>query len=116
MLALLLALMLSAGARGGERFFDGVEDLPVMPGLAEIAAEGMTFESGDGRIVERAASGRVDRDQVLRFYAAALPQLGWRPRGRATYLREGERLRIEFYGGGRQPEREILVRFLISPG
>jgi hypothetical protein len=36
--------------------------------------------------------------------------------GRATYLREGERLRIEFYGGGRQPEREILVRFLISPG
>jgi hypothetical protein len=118
-LALCLAALLLAatmpGARAGEAFFQGLDDLPLMPGLAERVAEHATFDTPAGRIVARGADGPVSRDAVLRFYAETLPQLGWQPAAGGIYTRNGEKLQIEF---PRRPAgaRGLGVRILITPG
>ena len=67
-------------------------------------------ERGDARLEGSAPS----RDAVLRFYGETLPQLGWRPVGGDAFLRNGEKLQIEF--PRRPPGRGLGVRILITPG
>src|SRR3546814_7081615 len=55
----------------------GVEDLPLMPGLAEIADAATVFDAPQGRIVESYAAGTVAAAEIRSFYAQTLPQLGW---------------------------------------
>ena len=107
--------LLTAAAAAGEpvAFVSGIEDLPLMPGLVEVAEAGLVFDAPGGRIVEAYASGAVDRDAVLRFYAETLPQLGWQRLGAARFRREGETLDVEFSGAaGAAP---LTVRFALSP-
>ena len=112
--AVCLAALLLGEARAADSFFDGIEDLPLMPGLSETARERTTFDTPTGRIVARGAEGAVTRDAVLRFYGETLPQLGWRPVGGDAFLRNGEKLQIEF---PRRPSGRVLgVRILITPG
>ena len=113
-LALALALALVAGGvRAGDGAFLGsIEDLPLMPGLEEAVEEGMVFESPSGRIAEAYASGAVSRERVRAFYAATLPQLGWRREGAGRYRREGEILDIEFDDGA---PSILRVRFAVAP-
>ncbi len=92
-------------------FVSGVEDLPLMPGLSELAEGRMVFDTPSGRIVESYASGEATRSQVLEFYAATLPQLGWRRDGPAAFSREGEILKLEFPSGG----QGLTVLFSLSP-
>ena len=75
----LLAGVAATGA--AERFFAGIEDLPVMPGLEQMRDAGVSFDKPEGRIVEVAASGKVSRRAVAEFYRAVLPRLGWRAAG-----------------------------------
>ncbi|MBL8700933.1 MAG: hypothetical protein JNK67_21335 [Alphaproteobacteria bacterium] len=113
-LAPLLALLVlgcAAGEAQGD-FLAGLEDLPLMPGLSEAPSGRTTFETPDGRIVERNAAGSVTRAAVLRFYAETLPQLGWQPAGEGQFTRGSERLRLDFAGGA----EPLVVRFLITPG
>tara|TARA_B100000315_G_scaffold71058_1_gene64780 strand:+ start:99 stop:530 length:432 start_codon:yes stop_codon:yes gene_type:complete len=104
----------AAGEGGG--FLSGMEDLPLMPRLNESADGGMVFDTPAGRIVEAFASGAVTRAQVLAFYAATLPQLGWTMEEAARYSREGEILRLEFTEN--QPSQKgaaaLTVRFALS--
>lgn len=120
-LSLLAVLLLLAGAApavvggaaaAGDGYVEGLEDVPLMPGLESIADAGMVFDNPSGRIVEAYAEGRVERSEVLAFYAATLPQLGWRAEGEAVYRREGEVLRLEFIGGA----GVLAVHFFLSPG
>ena len=120
-LSLLAVLLLLAGAApavvggaaaAGDGYVEGLEDVPLMPGLESIADAGMVFDDPSGRIVEAYAEGRVERSEVLAFYAATLPQLGWRAEGEAIYRREGEVLRLEFIGGAGM----LAVHFFLSPG
>lgn len=115
LLAFCLAALLLGGARAADAFFEGIDDLPLMPGLAERAGERATFDTPAGRIVARGAEGAVSRDAVLRFYGETLPQLGWRPAGRDAFVRNGEKLQIEF---PRRPAgaRGLGIRILITPG
>lgn len=119
-LACVLVLALAAGvpsagtlaagqSEGG--FVAGVEDLPLMPGLREVTEAGVVFPSPAGRIVEALAVGPAAPEEVRAFYAAALPQLGWKALDTWRYEREGEVLKIEVGGGG----DTITVRFAISP-
>src|SRR3546814_2101394 len=55
----------------------GVEDLPLMPGLAEIADAATVLDAPQGRIVESYAPGTVAAAEFRSFYAQSLPQLGW---------------------------------------
>lgn len=92
-------------------FVAGLEDLPLMPGLSELTGSGFAFDTADGRIVEAYATGEVAEDEVLKFYAETLPQLGWEQASPRGFRREGERLSIEFVAGA----RPITVHFSLAP-
>ncbi len=92
-------------------FIAGIEDLPLMPGLQAVPGTELDFDNPSGRIVGVEAAGAVKRDQVLAFYRATLPQLGWRPAGETTFERDDERLKIDFVAG----DPAVTVRFTLSP-
>ncbi len=106
----LLLLASAAGAADGD-FFSRLEDVPVMPGLQPAEDAGIEFDTPSGRIVEAYAIGTVARKAVLDFYRQTLPQLGWSAGAGNAFRREGESLRIDFFG----PDGELTVRFTISP-
>ncbi len=111
LLALAGAGLLVPSARAAGAFVAGLEDLPLMPGLATVAGAGLDFDTPEGRVVEAYAKGKASLAEVLDFYAATLPQLGWDAAGQGRYRREGEMLRLELYQG----EGELTVRFYLSP-
>lgn len=96
-------------AAAGE-FVTGIDDLPLMAGLTEHADAGVVFDKPSGRIVEAYATGTLAAAEVAAFYAATLPELGWRPIGEMAFAREGEVLRIAITGDG-----AAAVRFSLSP-
>jgi len=95
----------------GDAFVAGVEDLPLMPGLAEVSDAGVVFDKPGGRIVEAYAEGAVGRAEVIGFYRQTLPQLGWHAVGDTAFRREGERLEIVILGG----DGDLVVRFTLQP-
>lgn len=112
-LALLFALAATtACAADGIGFVSGIDDLPLMEGLAEEPGSAMIFDSPSGRIVQTEASGAVSGAEVLAFYAATLPELGWRRLGETAFVRQHETLDLEIAekAGG------VVVRFVLSPG
>jgi hypothetical protein len=108
--AAILALGLVARAHA-EGFLSEYEDLPLAPGLDEVAGSGLSFDSPAGRIVESYAKGTVREAEVLKFYAATLPQLGWTRESDSVYRRESEVLRLDAEAQG----RTLMVHFTISP-
>ena len=113
-LTLFIALTLGLGwglAARAEGFLGVYEDLPLAPGLAEVEGSGLSFDSPGGRIVEGYATGAVEAAEILKFYAATLPQLGWARDSDTLYRREAEVLKIdtEVDGGA------LAVHFTISP-
>jgi|SRR5579883_1618377 hypothetical protein len=107
-LMLLLAAPIPALA---DDFVAGTEDVPLMPGLAPVEGSALTFDKPQGRIVEAQARGKVSRSAVHRFYAATLPQLGWKVAGANAWRREDEMLRLDFHGR----DGELTVGFTLSP-
>lgn len=113
-----LALMLSVArplpARG-DGYLSALDDVPLMPGLAEVPDTGVDFEAASGRIVEAEARGTerpgLDRGAVLAFYAAALPPLGWHAAAPARYVRAGEMLEIRVAAA----RGRITVHFKLRP-
>ncbi len=111
----------AAGAEGGQApggasgakssFLAGFDDLPLTPGLREIKDAGVVFDKPEGRIVEAYAEGDLSVAKVRSFYAATLPQLGWRAEGAGRYRREGEVLSIGIRAAG----KGLTVRFFLSP-
>ena len=111
-LALLLAAAAAtADAAEGTVFVSGIDDLPLMAGLAETAGSALVFDSPAGRIVEAEATGAVSRAAVVRFYGATLPGLGWHPEGETAFSRQRETLRLEIAGG----PGAVVVRFILGP-
>lgn len=100
------------GAASAVDFSTVVEDLPIMPGLAETDAS-FTFETAGGRIARVEATGAAEPESAARFYADTLPQLGWRPAAPGAFERAGERLAVLV-----SPTEEggVRVRFELNPG
>lgn len=94
-----------------DAFVDGFEDLPLMPGLANVPAASVSFDAAMGRIVVAFAEGQVGMPAVRAFYAATLPQLGWTPGGAGRWQREGEVLTIDTVVEG----DGLVVRFELAP-
>lgn len=99
-------------AQEGKEFIAGIEDLPVMPGLAEIADAGLIFDKPSGRIVEAYAQGEVGEQAVLDFYQETLPQLGWLSQADNRYAREGEELTLEVRAS---ETGVVVVMFRLAP-
>ncbi len=92
-------------------FIDESVDIPLAPSLVLSAGAGLVFDSPSGRIVEAFATGTGDRDQLIDFYAATLPALGWKQISPTLYGREDERLSLTFFGS----DGALSVRFTLSP-
>lgn len=118
-IVLLTVWLAAAGAAPrsafGEAFVEGLEDMPLMPGLTQLRDRAVIFDAPSGRVVEVYAEGSVARDAVVQFYARTLPQLGWRMTDGDGYAREGETLRLEILPA-RPGTKRLLVRFFVSPG
>ena len=110
-IALIFLLLLAAPVAQAQDFVAGTEDVPLMPGLAAVAAAGLVFDKPEGRIVEAQARGKLSRSKVRAFYAATLPQLGWTATGANIWRREGEMLRLDFTGR----DGDLTVGFTLSP-
>ncbi len=116
--AILFALILAGfpvfamAAEGARAFVSGFEDLPLMPGLSQVADAATVFDTPSGRIVEAYANGRVAAEDIAAFYARTLPQLGWQRISAHRYRREGELLDLEIRGGLGGPSS---VRFYLAP-
>jgi len=108
--AVTLALCGTPAAADTE-FVAGVEDLPLMPGLAEVDGAATVFDAPQGRIVETYAAGAVSADDIRSFYGQTLPQLGWVAAGPTEFRREGERLVLEITAAA----GATTVRFTLAP-
>ena len=108
---ILSLLLLGASAGAGDAFVEGFEDLPLAPGLVNVPEAGTGFDKPTGRIVVAYAQGKVPKAEIERFYKNTLPQLGWARQPGGSYLREGERLTIEFLGA----EGTVTVRYTLAP-
>jgi hypothetical protein len=98
----------------GGGFVEGIDDLPLMPGLVGMADQSLVFDKPNGRIVQAVAVGRVQASAVKSFYADTAPQLGWKSAGEGRFTRDGESLRIELIDAS-APGGALTVRFLINP-
>lgn len=110
-----LALTLGAPDRpvlaADAAFLAGVEDVPLMPGLAEVEGAATVFDAPQGRIVETFAAGSVSADEVRSFYGQTLPQLGWTAASALEFRRAGERLSLEITPAA----ATTVVRFTLAP-
>ncbi|MGB8275013.1 MAG: hypothetical protein WCF16_07050, partial [Alphaproteobacteria bacterium] len=102
-------------AAADEKFVAGFEDLPLMPGLAQIPDAGVVFDAPSGRIVEAFAEGRIDPVAVKNFYGRTLPQLGWKKSAGDRFEREGEILDVEVTPDAPAPGEKIVVHFYLAP-
>jgi hypothetical protein len=85
----------AAGEDSAPRFFQDLDDLPLMAGLQEMPEASMSFDKPGGRIGEVFAEGGVPAETVAAFYADTLPEFGWEPVGENRYRRDGESLELE---------------------
>ncbi|MGK2285589.1 hypothetical protein [Pedomonas sp. V897] len=88
-------------------------DVPLMPGLAEVADSRLTFDKEEGSIVETVLEGAVAREQAEAYYAGALAGLGWtlaESRGSRQVYRRGDEQLILDYAGGAEGTRVRLLR------
>ena len=107
--ALILMVPCLAHAAG---FLSVYEDLPLPPGMVEVPGSALSFDSQEGRIVEVEAKGPGDRQSVYKFYASALPQLGWVQDSPSSFHREQELLKLDAL----EPAKGLVaVRFKVSP-
>ena len=83
------------GQEVAPRFFEQLDDLPLMAGLREIEEANVAFDKPGGRIGEAYAEGEVPAGEVLAFYRKTLPQFGWRAVDDDSFEREGEQLEIQ---------------------
>jgi hypothetical protein len=104
---LLVKIAMAAAAN----FVPGTEDVPLMPGLTTSADKGLTFDKPQGRIIEVSTGGALKRSDVLAFYRASLPPLGWKEVAAQRFVRDGERLSLEIAGN----DGNLTVNFALSP-
>jgi hypothetical protein len=113
--AIVLVMSFASGPRAQPAAFVSViPDLPLMEGLLEDVEQTVLFETDSGRIAEVVARGQIARRAVTEFYAATLPQLGWRLLSNVQYQREGEVLNLVIQPDGRD-KQHLVVQFKLSP-
>ncbi len=112
LLAVFFVLVARPAAADTYTYLSAVDDLPLMAGLEEALDQGVVFDAPQGRIVQAYASGPLSRAEVGNFYAATLPQLGWRADGPLRFSREGEQLTLEITETG---AKSVTVLFILTP-
>jgi hypothetical protein len=113
LLIVIAAVGLCAGIARAEEFLSVLDDMPLAPGLTELADQAAEFETPAGRIVDATATGSVQAPAVAAFYDRTLPALGWIREGAGRFVRDQERLTIATGGGA--AKGQVMVRFSLRP-
>jgi hypothetical protein len=108
-----IAIAAYASAARAEDFLSVLDDMPLAPGLTELADQAAEFETPAGRIVDAAATGDAQAPAVAAFYDRTLPALGWVREGAGRFVRDQERLTIATRAGA--AKGQIVVRFSLRP-
>lgn len=94
------------------QFFSSLQDIPLMSGIDELADHAVSFDKPGGRISESFAFIHdLKPEDVLRFYSATLPQLGWGQVSEYSFFRQSETLDISFG----EIEGQPIIRIMIGP-
>ena len=88
-----------------------IEDLPLMSGMVEKADDAIVFDKPGGRIIETNIETPASPSEIEKFYAEALPSLGWKDLSPEGFIREDETLNISI----EQKGRIALVHFSLTP-
>ena len=94
-----------------EKFVTGFSDLPLMPGMQELPDANISFDTASGRIVEAFAKTEQNIEKILFFYNNVLPQFGWRVENDTTFVRDSEKLTLDF----RKDKVSVIVQFSLEP-
>ena len=94
-----------------EKFVTGFSDLPLMPGMQELPDANISFDTASGRIVEAFAKTEENIKKILFFYNNVLPQFGWRVENDTTFVRDSEKLTLDF----RKDKVSVIVQFSLEP-
>ena len=95
-------------------FLEAIEDIPLPAGVREGESP-VDFSTSWGRVIQADAHGDVKREDVVSFYSASLPSLGWTRTSDdgLIFERRGEALEISLENGA---DDQLLIRFkLIAP-
>ena len=111
LLAFVVAAFCAWPVLADNAFVAGISDLPLMPGLTEVAGTSTVFDKPSGRIVEAYATGKGTIEDLVKFYTATLPQLGWHRTGDLYFERGKEQLLLTPV----EDEGRLTVRFNLSP-
>ncbi|MTI08932.1 hypothetical protein [Curvivirga aplysinae] len=94
-----------------EGFLSALPEVPLHEKISEIAGSEVSFDAPTGRIIQIAASGVESKKNILNFYKATMPQLGWTVRSSTEFTREKEKLSLSLS----TENGETLVQFELSP-
>jgi hypothetical protein len=96
-----------------EFFIDILGDVPLYEGINVDYDSLLIFDKPDGRYIELVAyiKSGVHAAQIEQFYAQSLPMLGWKNMGNRAFVRQNERLKINFH----ESDSTRFVRFEVSP-
>lgn len=104
---------LFVGLARAEDFLSVLDDMPLAPGLTELADQAAEFETPSGRIVDAAAAGTAEPRAVSDFYERTLPALGWARERAGHFVRDQERLTIATSAA--KAKGQVIVRFSLRP-
>ncbi len=112
-LALVLVAVFSFSTLAAAAFIEGLEDVPLAPGLSQVQKENLSFGNEESRLIEASlTSSKIGFAKVEKFYKETLPQMGWIYQGKRdnilTFYREGEILDI-----ARESVKPLLVRITV---
>ena len=89
--------VLSANSEASSEFFETLPDVPKMYGMMEREDLTFIFDKPEGRITETLAHlDNLSSDQIRSYYSDTLPQLGWRKNAQDEFIRDTEKLSLQF--------------------
>lgn len=113
-LALVFAGVFFFPTFAGAAFIEGLEDIPLAPGLTQVQNDNISFGNEESRLVEVSlTSAKIGFAKVEKFYKDTLPQMGWIYQGKRdnilTFYREGEVIDIV-----RESVKPLSVRITVK--
>lgn len=89
-------------------FLEAIPDVPVMQGMEEMQDYILVFDKPEGRIIETLVhTDDISQESIRNYYAQTLPQLGWRKSGSDEFVREQEKLSLQY--------EDDFLKITISP-
>ncbi|MDO4184435.1 MAG: hypothetical protein Q4D11_04275 [Rhodospirillales bacterium] len=111
---LLAILFLTTSSAFGAEFVDGMDDIPLPEGMAQIHSANISFGNDESRFNEAyISSKKISFAKVADFYKDTLPQLGWKFVGKKENSLHFER-DMEVLDIAMEKNNPLLVRMTLK--